>query len=269
RYHLRGHPDLPRTPLSLTVWQQLRFALAAAGINLTENERHLARLHNQHAGERAFIIGNGPSLNQHNLDLLATEVTFGTNNIHLRSDPTYYVVEDYLIAEDRADEINPYNGAQIKFAGNYLRYCLAESVKTVWLNIPYDYTDFPGFPHFSTDARRAIYVGGTVSYLCMQLAFYMGFTEVYLIGFDHSYDVQSDAPPDGNRLIARGDDLNHFSADYLRKGDRWHVPNIGRMERAYVRARKTYEQHGRTIANATIGGQLEVFERVSYDSLFR
>ena len=38
-------------------------------------------LRDRHVGERAIIIGNGPSLRETNLFLLADEVTFGVNGI--------------------------------------------------------------------------------------------------------------------------------------------------------------------------------------------
>ena len=53
---------------------------------------------NRYAGKRAFILGNGPSLNMLDLSKLAGEVTFGTNGIFYLFDrmgfkPTFYVVE--------------------------------------------------------------------------------------------------------------------------------------------------------------------------------
>jgi len=61
--------------------------------------------------DRCFVIGNGPSLNQTDLSLLAGETTFAVNGFFLKSGelgwkPTFYVVEDHLVAEDRATEIN-------------------------------------------------------------------------------------------------------------------------------------------------------------------
>ncbi|MEM6527970.1 MAG: 6-hydroxymethylpterin diphosphokinase MptE-like protein [Chloroflexota bacterium] len=264
-YH---HPAIPRAATSYVLWRWLRYQLSGHNIFLSKNERLLSRLHDQYAGRRAFILGNGPSLNRHDLTKLSSEVTFGVNNIFLKYAPTYYVVEDYLMAEDRSAVINAYNGSTVKFFGNYLRYCLADQENTLWLNVRYDYTDFPGFPCFSENVLRRVYVGGTVTYICMQLAFYMGFSHVYLVGFDHNYNLPAVAHRDGNRVITDAPDHNHFSPDYLREGDRWHLPHVERMERAYHRARTVYETHGRTIVNATAGGSLAVFERVDYDSLF-
>jgi len=74
--------------------------------------------------KRAFVIGNGPSLNQTDLSLLKDEITFGVNGIFLKFQdtefrPTFYVVEDHLVAEDRQEAINQLRGP-IKLFPTYL-----------------------------------------------------------------------------------------------------------------------------------------------------
>jgi hypothetical protein len=253
-----------------------RYMLASAGITITQNEKKLVGLHNLHYGQRAFILGNGPSLNKCNLFKLRNELTFGVNNIFLNYGkmgfhPTYYIVEDNLIAEDRSDQINNYHGPEIKFFGNYLHYCIDDSPDVVWLNVRVNYKNYNGFPHFSKNAARMIWVGGTVSYICMQLAFYMGFKEVYLIGFDHTYKVPADAIVNEQKkeITSRSSDPNHFDPNYFGKGYRWHDPMIERMEMAYRRANIIFQTDQRQIYNATIGGHLNVFPRVNYDDLFK
>jgi len=260
----------PRSLLRQAAWS-LRYRAAGVGIPLTANERRLLSFRNRHRGQRAFILGNGPSLNKCDLTLLKNEVTFGVNAIFLNYErmgfhPTYYVVEDVFVAEDRADEINAYRGP-VKFFGNYLRYCLDDAPDTLWLNVRFRYDEYPGFPHFSRNAARMIWTGGTVSYLCMQLAYYMGFSEVYLVGFDHTYTVPADAVTEGTKIVSASDDVSHFHPDYFGKGYRWHDPRVDRMEEAYRRARDVYAQSGRAICNATVGGKLEVFDRVDFGKL--
>jgi hypothetical protein len=46
------------------------------------------------------------------------------------------------------------------------------------------------------------------------------------------------------------------------------MPRVERMEKGFRRAREAFEAAGRNVYNATVGGQLEVFERVDYTSLF-
>lgn len=259
------------TELQKTLWRT-KYRAASRGIALSKNERMFAKFHNKHRGERCFIVGNGPSLLKNDLSLLKNEITFGVNAIYLNEDtrdflPTHYVVEDIFVAEDRAAEINAW-GRPHKWIGNYLRHCMANGPRTTWINVNLDYRSYPGFPHFSTDAARMVYVGGTVSFMCMQMAYFMGFDKVYLIGFDHSYEVKTDVDQTGNKLVSQSDDPNHFHKDYFGKGYRWHTPRVDRMEMAYINARKAFEADGREMINATTGGHLNVLKRTDYDSLF-
>lgn len=253
-------------------WQKIRYKLADIGVPITKNERRLLEYRDRHKGKRAFIIGNGPSLNKCDLKLLKKEATFGVNSIFLNYEnmgfhPTYYVVEDFFVAEDRARQINAYQGP-VKFFGNYLRYSLEDADDTIWVNVRVRYANYPGFPYFSRNATRIVWVGGTVTYICLQLAYYMGFSKVYLVGFDHSYQIPRDAEVNKNDILSKSEDPNHFHPNYFGKGYRWHDPKVGRMEKAYIRAKEFFESDGRTIYNATVGGNLEVFERVDYASLF-
>jgi len=258
--------------LTELILRTTRYRLASLGIPLTKNESKLIGYHNLHKGERAFIIGNGPSLNLCDLKPLKNEITFGVNSIFLNFNnmdfnPTYYVVEDILVAEDRAEEIKNYRGP-IKFFGNYLDYCIEDSDDIIWLNIRPRYDNYPGFPHFSRNASRMIWSGGTVTYICMQIAYYMGFSEVFLIGFDHSYTIPQDAEINDNKIKSNSNDPNHFSPNYFGKGYRWHDPEVLRMEKAYRKAKQCFESDNKIIYNATIGGKLEVFQRVDYSDLF-
>ena len=90
-------------PLARAVALSTRYRAAAQHLYLTGNERRLAALKDRHRGERCFILGNGPSLNDCDLTRLAGETTFGVNGIFLKTAemgfvPTYYVVEDILVA---------------------------------------------------------------------------------------------------------------------------------------------------------------------------
>ena len=253
--------------------QTLRYRLAGWGMPMTPNEARLLSFKGKHRGQRAFVIGNGPSLNLCDLHLMKDEITFGVNAIYLNRErmgfaPTYYVVEDEFVAEDRSDEINQFNGPT-KFFGNYLSYCLQNRPDVVWINLRMNYGPYTGFPHFSRNAARTIWVGGTVTYVCLQLAYYMGIGEIYLIGFDHSYNIPTDATIQGEEILSQSSDPNHFNEAYFGKGYRWHDPMVNRMEQAFCRARDIFKADGRRIMNATVGGKLEVFDRVDYRDLFK
>jgi glycosyltransferase involved in cell wall biosynthesis len=239
---------------------------------VTQEGPPLSSYRNRFEGKRAFIVGNGPSLGQLDLAPLEHEYVFGVNSLFLLFDelgfkPDFYVVEDTLVAEDNAEIINSLSGMQ-RFYGRYLQYCLDDAPEVTWLNVVFDYGEYHNFPHFGRDAAERLWVGGTVSYLNMQLAHYMGFDEVYMIGFDHSYVIPDSARREGTVITSAEDDPNHFHSDYFGRGKRWHDPFLDRMELAYRRGRQVMESNGVAVMNATRGGKLEIFPRVRYESLF-
>ena len=97
------------------------------------------------------------------------------------------------------------------------------------------------------------------------MAFFMGFEEVILIGVDHNFTTQG---PANTTIVSSGDDPNHFAPNYFGKGFRWQLPDLEGSERAYILAREAYARAGRRIMDATIGGKLTVFPKVTYDELF-
>ena len=112
----------------------------------------------------------------------------------------------------------------------------------------------------------------------VQIAYYMGFDPIYLVGVDCDYVIPASVRQTGPDRFGRGvgfylestrdDDPNHFCPDYLGAGRKWHDPNVPAMIEGYRTCRQAIEARGRRIYNATVGGKLEVFERVDFDSLF-
>lgn len=265
-------------PILTRVWVTFRHRLAGMGLFINENERKFQNLKNTKKGKRCFIIGNGPSLNKLDLTLLKNEDTFGVNAIYLNYDkmqfhPTYYVVEDNLVAEDRKDEINNYKGPKHKFFGNYFRSILKADENTMYINLLRNYSDKKKFPLFSTNCVRKLGVGGSVTYVCLQLAYHLGYENVYMIGFDHNYKIPDSAIISNKRgtgfdITSTEDDVNHFNKDYFGKGYRWHDPNVDRMEVGFRKADNMFRADGRKVFNATVGGKLEAFERIDYNTLF-
>jgi hypothetical protein len=94
----------------------------------------------------------------------------------------------------------------------------------------------------------------------------MGFTEVILIGMDFSYTVPESSEVKGTHITSMGDDPNHFHPDYFGKGKVWKDPKLERVLASYAMAKQMYEADGRRIVNATPGGNLDLFERVSFDA---
>ena len=227
-----------------------------------KSARRLGSFHNQHKGQRCFIIGNGPSLKQMDLNPLRNEFTFGLNRIYLLFSElsfatTYLVSVNRLVIDQSASEIS---ALQIpKFIDWRSRGVVGFDDHTVFLRSRY------GSLGFSTNPSSYIYQGATVTYVALQLAYYMGFKDVYLIGVDHNF-VTKGTPH--KEIVSTGSDPNHFSGEYFGKGFRWQLPDLETSEMAYRLAREAFEQDGRQIMDATVGGKLKVYPKVQYRDLF-
>jgi hypothetical protein len=142
-----------------------------------------------------------------------------------------------------------------------------------FLNLDYsfynDVSPYFEIPRFSQDCSEEVFCGQSVTIVNLQLAYYLGFTEVYLIGMDFNYNIPESAKVDGNVIESTEDDINHFHPDYFGKGKKWHDPKLHNVLKSYRLAKLMYELDGRTIFNATLGGKLEVFERKNFNELFK
>jgi hypothetical protein len=228
-----------------------------------ESARRLEQLENSHAGQRCFIIGNGPSLRRTDLTRLQGEVTFGLNRIYLLFPelgfPTTYLVSvNDLVLEQCASEMQALSLS--RFVTWRARHWFTPDP-----NITYLDTDFTGQEDFCHNLTGRIFEGFTVTYVALQLAYHMGFSEVILVGVDHNFVTQG---PANLAIVSEGDDPNHFSASYFGKGFKWQLPDLAGSERAYTIARQAYTQAGRRILDATVDGKLTVFPKVDYLSLF-
>ena len=126
------------------------------------------------------------------------------------------------------------------------------------------YATYTG-PIFQKDIRKRMWEGATVTYMAMQTAYYLGFSQVILIGVDHNFATKGKP---NETVVSQGDDPNHFNAGYFGKGFRWQLPDLDTSERAYTMAREAYSRDGREIIDATVGGKLQVYHKVDYNTLF-
>jgi|GEM_PF-1861112 len=239
-----------------------------------DSER-IAAFYNAFKGKRCFIIGNGPSLNKHDLSLLEGEYTFAVNSFFYKTDetgfrPTFFVVEDNAVMKENIERIRAYEVPFKFFPTNYKGlHPEGDNVYFFRMNRGFYEKSSPNYcvPRFSTDASKVLYCGQSVTYINLQLAYFMGFTEVYLIGMDFNYQIPSSHKRQGDLIISTTDDPNHFHKDYFGKGKTWKDPKLDRVAVNYRQAKLVYEAVGRKIYNATIGGKLEIFERVDYERL--
>ncbi|MCP2680154.1 glycosyltransferase [Maricaulaceae bacterium NA33B04] len=253
----------------------------------------LSAFRDKHAGERCFIMGNGPSLNQTDLSLLKNETVFGCNGIFLLFDridwrPAYYACVDSRVLPGWSEEIGAMLAAQPEMTGFFpvrlsdhaggeaprptrsliddqanVRFFNERS--TTMANLPWSM--------FSPDPGAYLIQPHTVTITMLQLAAYMGFSEIFLIGCDNAYKLTETVEHDGGETSrarvgltsTRDDDPNHFDPRYFGSGRRWHVPNLHAMVTQYEQARAALEAKGVRVFNATVGGELEVFDRIALE----
>ena len=234
-----------------------------------ESIRRLAAFKDIHKGKRAFIIGNGPSLKQTDLSKLKDEFTFGLNRIYLMFaelgfSTSYLVSVNDLVIEQCAAEIAAQPMPKFLSWRSH-RFFTDQFPNSQSTNLPtFLYTSYDN-PAFTANAAARLWEGATVTYVALQLAFFMGFEQVILIGVDHNFTTQGKA---NTTITSEGDDPNHFSGQYFGKGFRWQLPDLETSEIGYRMARTAYQQAGRTVLDATVGGKLTIFPKADYNSLF-
>jgi hypothetical protein len=232
--------------------------------------RRLADFKDKHRGQRCFIIGNGPSLKQTDLTRLRDEATFGMNRIYLAFPElgfgtTYYVCINSLVIEQCAEDIRKLT--MPKFLSWRSRNLIPPQNASGDASIEdliFLHTTYTG-PKFTQDVRGRLWEGATVTNVTLQLAYYMGFDPVILIGVDHTYSTQGQP---NTTIVSQSDDPDHFNASYFGKGFRWQLPDLDTSERGYWMARQAFEKDGRQVLDATVGGQLTIFPKIDYNSLF-
>ena len=226
---------------------------------------YLSSIKNKHKEDRCFIIGNGPSLKNLDLSLLKKEITFGLNRIYLIFDKidfqtTYFVCVNQLVIEQCYQEIKKIKS--IKFINKNSKRYFTFSENLCYISCE-GHPD--SAPWFSCDIMNGICTGGTVTYVALQMAYYMGFKQVILIGIDHFFKTQGKPH---QVVVTTDSDLNHFESNYFGKGFRWQLPDLEKSELSYRLAKHQFERNGREICDATIGGKLNVFRKIDYYDLF-
>ncbi len=220
------------------------------------SRRILRNFKNKYVGEKAVVVCNGPSLLKSDLSLLQDVFTFGLNKINLLFDKSDYrpscivAVNPFVIEQNKQF----YNETEIQLFLDSIATTNIKSRRNV------SFLHSGNQIKFAQDCSISIHQGATVTFVALQLAFHMGFKKVALIGCDHNFATEG---PAGKTVISGDKDPNHFDPNYFSGGVKWQLPNLFHSEVSYNMANQIFEQNGRTIVNATEGGLLEVYPRIS------
>ncbi len=217
--------------------------------------------------ERVFVLANGPSLNEYNLDLLRDEVTISMNRFFLKKtdwDPTHCVIVDVKDMDGWPwEEILEKNTHY--WIREYLKKCDGRDVfpkyedKITWVKN----CDCFSNPPYEWDENMCLY-GGGVS-VALQIASNTSCKDIYLLGADLYHRRVGEI------------DTNHFDPNYasvfyherLTQLD-WDRTNF-RLIAAHMIARTSTTKRCQTIWSARPSdneGILNVYPRVKYEDLF-
>lgn len=220
----------------------------------------LARLRDAHAGGTAVILCNGPSLLSTDFELVRRSGAFviGLNKINLLFDRTALrphaiaAVNRYVIEQNR----DFYNETDIPL------FLDTVATRHVRARDNVTFLHSANIRRFAKDCRVSISQGHTVTFVALQLAYHLGFRRVALVGCDHNFAQQG---PANQPVTAGAKDESHFDPRYFANGVQWQLPDLLQSEVHYLLAREAFESDGRLVANATVGGRLEIFQRMSLE----
>lgn len=224
--------------------------------------KHLKELKDSHKGERCFIVATGPSLTHNDLDIIKDEYSFGMNSCVLALNDTKWIPQFFGIQDEYV-----YNKikssilieSKRKLAGNvYISKNVADlcTDSSTFKIFPLHHLDHKKYPsgigkiRFSNDCYKTIYDGRSIIFALLQIAIYMGFKEIYLLGADCNYNQE------------KTNFINHGAID----------PNSSSVGERLIYIHSKFKDFsdsmGVKIFNATRGGMLEVYPRVQLEDLF-
>lgn len=220
----------------------------------------LLKLKGIHEGDRCFIIATGPSMTKEDLYKLKDEYTFGVNSLckifkEIGWETTYFGVQDHSVYAKLKNDLKTLRKTTLFVSSDNRDQSGICCKKYVYpFNIYNQKTpvkDDEFIYKFSNDIYKEVCGGFTIVYSMIQIAVYMGFKEIYLLGCDCNYSDDKHK----RHFIESG----HYDPGYKTVGNK--------MIDAYKIARRFADDNNIHIFNATRGGMLEEFERVDLDEV--
>lgn len=153
----------------------------------------IRKFKNKYKDKRCFILANGPSILNHDLNKLNGEIVIGMNASTLLEDSynfkhTFYTVSDLRFVKN-PDKINYctslVSDETIKVFRDEVRdvYPIEYSKNSIYIQA----LERDGF---STNLASGYFYGCTTVMLAIQLAYYIGCNEIYLLGVDLTYSSE-------------------------------------------------------------------------------
>jgi len=132
-------------------------------------------------------------------------------------------------------------------------------------------TEDPPIDWWSNDIEVGVTKYGTSMIVALQIVAYLGFEKIYIIGADLGFKqhiIQKILYRLNMQTLGHLFDQNHFAGNYGTPGATPEILNSN-MIGAHKLAKKACSVLGVDVFNASIGGNLEIYKRVDYYSLFK
>lgn len=254
----------PAVKIILDAVRPARWALEGWAYKQSRCGEQIKKYRNVFLGEPMLVVGNGPSLRKTPLDEFIGTNSIGMNKIDrffpkTKWRPNLVVCSNALVARQNQEQF--VRSEVPVFISWTTRWYMKRANRE---RLSYYYT--ANTPKFSTDVAAGIGVLGTVTYAALQWAYYMGANPVVLFGIDHNFAAKGAAH---SVVRARGHDVDHFDSGYFSEGQLWQLPDLDASEVGYQRAREAFEANGRMVYDATIGGKLDVFPKITLEEAKR
>jgi len=237
---------------------------------------NISKLKNIGKNKRIFLVGNGPSLNDMDLNLLDGEYSIAMNRISLiypktKWRPTYYIFTSSNCHDSRwgnewCKSISKASHEKTTTPIIWSRYkneiekrSQALPTDTIYLDTVSEHS-IGSEKSFSTNAEEIIDKSGTTMNIALQLAYYMKFSEVYLIGCDSNWETAKHTKTFG--------DPNHFDKSYHAYIGDGQV-EFNRMNNTHIRAKKEFGKAGINIKNAGLNSAITAYDKVEFTELFK
>jgi hypothetical protein len=224
--------------------------------------KRLFKYKDYHKGEDCFIIGNGPSIGKMDLMNLNNFHLISLNKSHLLKEQFGLSFSYHVCVDDEIlDQMLPIIESNSIGCSSFISQ---RDLRKPLKDLPHINRLFTTeLWSFYTDITMPISVGYTVTFVALQLAYFMGFKRIFLLGIDHSWKT---AYSPNSLIFFEGDDDNHFHPEYS-KGGMWHSPDKEGNEASYSLAKHFYKNNGREIIDATVDGKLFIFPKMKFNEV--
>lgn len=222
-----------------------------------QNELKIKSFKNKYEGKRCFIIGGSPSIKQLDLSKLNNEYTFTMNRGYMVQDDkfkhsTFHVITaEFLFLRDKIMGEIPRDFCKEFFitAGVDFKY----KDKVTYIKV--ESKEMNPNINLQNDITKPLYASPTTVVICIQIAKYMGFKDIFLIGVDADFSKN------------KGHAYKENDGEIYRQ-IKYSINETNLMYEAIKEADDFLKKENKNLYNASPTGIIDCIPRVNYENLF-